>query len=349
MSSRRFGGISSDIPLPRLDESRLPEEMSPMTLLELRDAFPSRAVPVVDGLLRRGETMNVIAAPKVGKTWLAHGLARSIALGDDWLGFPTTKGRVLICDAELHPAELCQRLEVVLGPNAHNSFVNALPLRGKGYDLNRLAQQLCLIVPEYYSLIVIDALYRFIPSGTSENDNAAMMALYNRLDYVANCTKAAVAVIHHSSKGDQSTKGITDIGAGAGAIARAADTHVAIRPHEEKDMAVLQAVTRSFVQPADRSIRWVYPHWIWESTLPRIASRQTAASEAQKRKDKEADELIRKALNGRKMSISEIRSKTGMGQQRVERALERVGATGRKAKNTRTGKVAERFSLPSSS
>ena len=47
---------------------------------------PKLAEPVIDGLLRRGETGNIIADPKRGKSWLAYGLILSVATGDPWLG-----------------------------------------------------------------------------------------------------------------------------------------------------------------------------------------------------------------------------------------------------------------------
>ncbi|WP_149498466.1 AAA family ATPase [Roseiconus lacunae] len=58
--------------------------------------------PVIHGLLRVGETMNVIAPPKVGKSWLASDMALAVATGRPWLDrFPTETGDVLIIDNEL--------------------------------------------------------------------------------------------------------------------------------------------------------------------------------------------------------------------------------------------------------
>ena len=39
---------------------------------ELLDRNPALHLPVIHGLLRQGETLNLIAAPKIGKSWLAH-------------------------------------------------------------------------------------------------------------------------------------------------------------------------------------------------------------------------------------------------------------------------------------
>lgn len=318
----------------------------PVSVAELAKAFPRRSEPVVDGLVRRGETMNIIASPKTGKTWLVHALARAVSRGESWLEHSTQKGRVLICDAELHPGELHERLRVSLGADMMSAAIDVLPLRGQGVDLNRLGEQLRGVGPGGYSLIVVDALYRFLPEGVSENDNSAMMRVYNSLDQIAARTQAAVAIVHHASKGDQSGKSVTDTGSGAGAISRAADSHLVIRPHQEEGLFVLQAVTRSFAQPADRSIRWRYPHWELVSDRPQLATRKTAAVERQQQLDAAAEAAIRDALAGSEKSVSELRGATGMGNDRIVRTLKRMGAIGRQVKSKRTGKVTERFRLP---
>src|SRR6056297_381882 len=41
--------------------------------------------PLIHGLLRVGETMNVVAAPKAGKSWLTMSLALSLSNGNPWL------------------------------------------------------------------------------------------------------------------------------------------------------------------------------------------------------------------------------------------------------------------------
>ena len=46
--------------------------------------FPERRPSLIEGLLRKGETMNIIAAPKIGKSWLSLGLAFAVATGRPW-------------------------------------------------------------------------------------------------------------------------------------------------------------------------------------------------------------------------------------------------------------------------
>jgi hypothetical protein len=84
---------------------------------------------------------------------------------------------------------------------------------------------------------------------------------------------AAFALIHHASKGNQSAKSVTDVGAGAGAQSRATDTHLVLRPHEEKNAVVLDAAARSWPPIAPICLRWEFPLWKPASDLDPTALR----------------------------------------------------------------------------
>ena len=204
--------------------------------------------PVIEGLLRQGETMNIIASPKVGKSWLVLSLAVSMSNGNPWLGMETQRCNVLLVDNELHVETLAQRLRgVAMEQGEALDCLSVLPLRGRSKPLNVIRD---LVVGEARKnkcgLIILDALYRFLPEGVSENDNAAMTALYNTIDQMAKESECSIILIHHSSKGNQADKSVTDGGAGAGAVSRAADAHVFLREHDEEGCAVFAAVARSF-------------------------------------------------------------------------------------------------------
>ena len=109
--------------------------------------------------------------------------------------------------------------------------------------------------------MVLDAFYRFLPAGTSENDNAQMAAVYNLIDQYAAMLGSAFALVHHTTKGSQAERAVTDVGAGAGAQSRAADTHVVLRPHSEDGVVTLSAVTRSWPPVADLCFRKQFPLW----------------------------------------------------------------------------------------
>lgn len=287
-----------------------------LSVAKLIEQYPTDDPPVIDGLLRLGETMNVIASPKVGKTWLAAGMAFSIANGLPWMGMQCTKGRVLILDCELKPRTLRFRYERVASEmKCDTNSVDVIPLRGDGRSVNELGQDLRdSLLRNDYSAIVWDALYRLLPAKTSENDNAGMMAIYNELDRIAEHTGASNIVIHHTSKGMQGEKALTDVGAGAGSISRAADTHLAIRPHELADCAVVDAVCRSFKSPNPLTIRWEFPLWHQSSIEPALKRQKDDKQAKQEQSDAAAKKEMLEALSdGKTISQSTLLSSLSFG------------------------------------
>ncbi len=234
----------------------LEESYPTQTLDELRKASPERRPYVIEGLLRRGETMNLIAAPKTGKSWFVYNLAARLATGGEFLGWTSPHNlKCMIVDNELHPEELAFRvgsvqdaMEVNFGDDLHFTC-----LRGAAVDMNHIEQKLVASGASRFDVIILDALYRFIPAGTSENDNAQMMLIYNTIDRIARTFDCSVICVHHASKGNQTEKQVSDVGAGAGAISRAADTQVVLFPHEQEGMVCVEAITRSSKTPKSRS------------------------------------------------------------------------------------------------
>lgn len=294
--------------------------------------------PVLEGLLRLGETLNLIAATKVGKSWLSYALAYAVVMGGRWLGtFQATRGRVLLIDNELHKETSAHRLERVakaMGVDVadlrgHLMVVN---LRGKLKSLPQIATSLMLLKPGEFDLIIVDAWYRTIPEGSNENDNGDTTARYNLLDRLADHLQCAFVLIHHSSKGDQAGKAVTDVGAGAGAQSRAADTHMILRPHEEEDVVVLDASTRSWPPLTPMCLRWDFPVWIPASGLDPAALRVRTAKAREK--DQEAEKAVKddgvrllevldqhdQARAG--MKIVEIEKHVPWGRKRTERAAQ---------------------------
>lgn len=244
---------------------------SPIPASELVRDYPELRPVVVEGILRAGETMNVVAAPKVGKSWLVHALAAAVISGTRWLGKSTTKGRVLLIDGELHCETLARRLRTTQStlavPDSDMASLQVWPVRGQRLTIDGIAAALDHVPPGEYRLIIIDALYRFLPLDGEENANETMTRVYNTLDGIAKSCGASVVVVHHATKGNQSDKAVTDVGAGAGSQSRAADTHLILRPHEEEDAVVVDAVVRSFPPMDSFVIQSTKPGWVLVSHL----------------------------------------------------------------------------------
>ena len=253
-------------------ESDAAADQAIISASHLVETFPNLRPYIIDGLLRQGETMNLIAAPKIGKSWMLLAMLLCIAAGLCWLGRQCQRLCVLLVDNELHPETLARRVLAVaaaLGIDLASiaDTFHILSLRGKSQNLATLDKFFRQIKPGQYAVIAIDALYRALPPDCEENSNEDMRDVYNRIDRFAESTKAAFVLVHHSSKGLQSDKGITDVGSGAGAISRTVDVHCVIRAHEETDCAVMESRIRSGAQPEPMGLRWQYPLWLTDPTL----------------------------------------------------------------------------------
>ncbi len=254
---------------------------------------PERKPVIIEGLLRKGEVLTIIAPPKVGKSWLVQSLAVTVAVGkplDGWLGMATpcrmdisgSHPDIMLIDGELHRETLADRLRTTkhllgVGDWYIGDHLSTCALRGKGLTIDDLA-----LVGPPFDLIIIDPLYRFLPPGVEENSNAAMARVYNRLAEIAERSDAAIVVVHHTTKGNQSDKGITDVGAGAGSQSRATDNLMILREHEEEGAFVVEAVVRSFDPLPPFVIRWKGPGWerapdLDPSRLKRASRRGRAA------------------------------------------------------------------------
>ena len=92
-------------------------------------------------------------------------------------------------------------------------------------------------------------------------------------------------LIHHTSKGNQSLKAVTDVGAGAGSQSRASDTHVILRRHKEQGVVVMESVVRSFPSVGAVCLRWNWPLWDRDDSLDpeeldgKKEERQTSAND----------------------------------------------------------------------
>jgi len=313
---------------------------SPMPVGDLVAAFPLLRPPVIHGLLREGETMNVIASPKTGKSWLTLDLAIAVATGRPWLGrYETVAGPVLIIDNELHRETSAHRLPKVAGTRgvamreiSKRIFVDNL--RGRLQDINKLAPYFEALEPGRFKVVILDAFYRFMPMGGDENDNGTMANIYNLIDSFADRLGCCFVLIHHSTKGSQSSKSVTDVGAGAGAQSRATDTHLVLRPHEEDGVVVLDAAVRSWPPIEPTCLRWEFPVWSVDDTLDPASLKNERAKKAKERKKPEkpnapawdVERFVGAFISDEPISLAELReraaSEPGLSRRRASDLLE---------------------------
>jgi hypothetical protein len=305
------------------------------TFAELEAGYPHLNPPVVHGLFRQGETVNLVSTSKVGKSWLAYSLSLSIIAGFDWLErFKTEQGRVLLVDNELHRGTLANRIPAVakelgIQPAQYATDLEVWPLRGNLRNLIQLGEDFNKVEAGTFKVIILDAKYRFAFPGKSENDNAAETLVYNLLDQYAAHTAAAFVLVHHTSKGSQGEKRVVDVGAGAGAQSRAADCHLILREHEQPDVAVLDAAVRSFAPVEPLALKWDFP--LWRPTaadVSRLKGRLSANEQRQNEKDREALDKIIAELRKAPATATRIREATGFSRDRFVRLLGLLRSSG---------------------
>ena len=74
-------------------EREATQQIDTFSFADLRAKYPDLKPPLIDGLARIGETINIIANPKVGKSWFTYYLALCVITGRPVFGrFATTPG-----------------------------------------------------------------------------------------------------------------------------------------------------------------------------------------------------------------------------------------------------------------
>ena len=320
--------------MPRPSKSPKGSFPGAVPLIDIVKRFPCLREPVVDGIARRGETVNIIAPSKVGKTYLAWGLALSIAHGQPWLGkFKTRQGRVLYLDNELHEETISYRGRLVSEAMGLTLYgIDVRSLRGQILDYKQLREEVGLGVRGIYVAVVVDSHYRMLPEGITENDNAGMARVYNLIDSMACVTDATWYLIHHSTKGSQIGKSNTDIGAGAGSQSRAADAHITLQKIDDDsgDCYALEGSCRSFPPLAPIPVRWAYPLWTPDLTVnpDKLESPKTRQRKRENR-GKEKDLMSTLSRHPEGISANSAARKSGMGKSLAEKMLEKLVSEGR--------------------
>jgi hypothetical protein len=310
----------------------------PVAFSSLAAEYPRLDEPIIDGLARRAEVGNIISSTKVGKSWMMLNVTAAAITGGMLLGqfsFQRPR-RVLLIDNELRPATIVSRAHTVFRkleilPAVYEKAFSVWSLRGRLLDIRGIARALEGTPAGRYDVVVCDAWYRCLPDGVSENANNEITSMYNLVERLADRLDCFWINVHHASKGNQSDKAVTDVGSGAGSQARAADTHIVLRPHEEAGAFVMEAEVRSFPRPEPVTLRWEFPLWVPDGSLDpsKLAGRMTKQEKRQRERDAEGLDLLRSTLHDEGgATVRILRQKTGLSRERCQRLLDQLEASG---------------------
>lgn len=284
-------------------------------LKDIQREYPEMREWLIEGVLRRAEVCTLVAAAKEGKSHLAADLAQAVCMGSSWLGFNVKKGNVLLADNELGCATIAERNRQIFFAR-HGIMNQEFPydgydvaaVRGQEMDLIKMGEEIFEKCPRgHYNIVIVDALYKTYPEGFMENSNSDMTRLYGMFDKYAMMMDAAFVVVHHSSKEDQANKSTLQIGAGAGAITRAADTHLVLRPDPggRPGTVIVESKARTFASIKPKEATYSYPIFTVTREIEPDEYAKMQPAPKDKKKEFQIEDLL-KLFKGKPLSREEL-------------------------------------------
>jgi len=190
---------------------------------------------VVDNLLPSGGFSIIVAKPKVGKSTIARQLALSVARGESFLGYKTTKGSILYVALEEKRGEVQNhfRLLGATGEENLNVYIGSVPDEAYIW-LEREVEAKKPI------LVIIDTLFRFA-QVKDVNDYARITAALTPLLDLTRKYSTHLMCVHHARKmsGDGA-----DITLGSTAIFGTVDTAMIITKTREDGRRMIETQQR---------------------------------------------------------------------------------------------------------
>lgn len=251
------------------DEDDIPD-LPPITSARdlINDTTIVTPVELVAGFLHRGSKGVIASTSKARKTWVLSDLAVSVATGQPWLGFTTTRGKVLLVNFEIQAPFMRSRISAVVrakqdkaeNPQIHDlRNLDIWTLRGHALPFDVLLPEMTRRVQDSgYSLIIIDPIYKGM-AGMDENKAGDIGAVCNGFEALAVDTGAAVVYAHHFSKGNAATKSGIDRLSGSGVFGRDADSILLLTPHETDNCYQVEMILRNHPEQPLSVVEWDFP------------------------------------------------------------------------------------------
>lgn len=207
-----------------------------LNLGEFLAEAPAAIDPIIEGCFESGDKVELIAPSKCRKSFFAIDLALHIAAGKNFLALKVPRPRrVLYINLEIKSDWMKRRINNrIRGYNLNIDEIadnfSILNCRGNGEVLR---ENLARFVKESkVDFVVVDPRYKLMRPDENENSGEGLVGVLTLLDTVAEMN-AAVMVVSHDAKGDNSAKDIRDRGAGSSWAARDTDCRFTLTPGRE--------------------------------------------------------------------------------------------------------------------
>lgn len=230
---------------------------------------PKEPPQLIKGLLHQGSKMVLGGGSKSYKTWGLTDLGLSVANGQPWWGFETTKAKVLYINLEIPEWSFAKRIdEIQISRPELSNLANfdVWNLRGFATAFEEMLSEMCEKAGMGYGLIIIDPIYK-VYGNRDENSAGDMAQLLNAIDALAVKTGAAVVFGAHFSKGNQAGKESMDRISGSGVFARDPDTILIMTKHEVEDTFTVEPILRNLKPVAPFCVQREHPLMVRNESL----------------------------------------------------------------------------------
>ncbi len=165
--------------------------------LEVLSKSPEKFDWLVAGLLPMATTALLYAEGGTGKTLLTNSIIKAVTCGQNWNGFPTRHGKVLLIQTDEPSIVMAQNLKIA-------GFQSSLPpgqlLINSNWQFTQMAQLREAIATHQPVLVVIDSLTSSNRTATvEEKDVEYARCLYDLRD-IAMELGVAILILHHENK-----------------------------------------------------------------------------------------------------------------------------------------------------
>lgn len=166
----------------------------------LKTPLPKPKELIGEGILSVGHKMLLYGKPKTLKSGAVKRLMLSASTGADWLGFHTTKCKVLYVQLELTDYEIQERLGLMKPTQTSEGACFIWTTRYLKLDTlagaAELDDEISCLKPE---LVIIDPIYKVL-SGDM-NRSVFVMPMLDNMDLLIEKHQVGVVMVHHQRKG----------------------------------------------------------------------------------------------------------------------------------------------------
>lgn len=238
---------------------------------------------VVDGIIPEGLTL-LIAAPKVGKSWMVLGIANAVAKGEPALGgIPTRKAPILYLALEDGKRRLQSRYAIIDPGFTPGTVPRNLrfQIEAKRDDILDTIREFIELHPGEAPLVILDTLGKVMPKQEKGE------TLYDRDYRIGAELKAitdrhpgsAVVVVHHTRKAV--TADFTESSSGTNGLTGSADTIIVLRRNRQEVTGTLHVTSRD-AREGEYQVKFGEDaRWTLDGGSLRAAAQASATSERQ--------------------------------------------------------------------